>query len=89
MEKDAPYRILDDRDVFANNPDLLVNTPSRKDGIDEATETALRIYGWVSFEKNSLHKLSHKNTNPITGASSFKRQGYCFACTKQPWPRAK
>jgi hypothetical protein len=48
MEKDAPYRILEDREVFANNPDLLINTPSRKDGIDEATETALRIYGWVT-----------------------------------------
>jgi hypothetical protein len=42
----APYKILEDRDVLFENPDMLVNTPSRKDGIDEATETALRIYGY-------------------------------------------
>jgi hypothetical protein len=54
---DGPYEIQDDRQIFEANPDLLVNTPSRKDGIDEATETALRIYGSESIKFN-LHLIS-------------------------------
>ena len=39
------HEIVDDRRAFEENPELLVNTPSRKDDIDAATENALRIYG--------------------------------------------
>lgn len=32
-------------DTFYLTDEQLTNSPSRKDGIDEATETTLRIYG--------------------------------------------
>jgi hypothetical protein len=37
--------IYEDVEVFEENPELLRNTPSRKDDVDEETECMLRIYG--------------------------------------------
>eukprot|EP00291_Cryptomonas_curvata_P028921 CAMPEP_0172213474 /NCGR_PEP_ID=MMETSP1050-20130122/37613_1 /TAXON_ID=233186 /ORGANISM="Cryptomonas curvata, Strain CCAP979/52" /LENGTH=243 /DNA_ID=CAMNT_0012894311 /DNA_START=98 /DNA_END=825 /DNA_ORIENTATION=- len=78
MEKDAPYRILEDREVFANNPDLLINTPSRKDGIDEATETALRIYGCELIQEAGILLRMHQ-TAMATGQILFHR--FYFRCS--------
>ena len=48
MEKDASLHPIESSKIGrAKNPDLLIYTTTRKDGIDEATETAVRIYGWV------------------------------------------
>lgn len=44
-EKRKTHEICEDVDVFEESPELLRNTPSRKDGVDKETECMLRIYG--------------------------------------------
>ena len=41
-------------DIFYLTDEQLKNSPSRKDGINEATETTLRIYGCDLIQKNSI-----------------------------------
>ncbi|KAK9060990.1 hypothetical protein SSX86_018170 [Deinandra increscens subsp. villosa] len=41
-------------DTFYLNDEQLQNTPSRKDGIDEATETTLRIYGCDLIQESGI-----------------------------------
>ncbi|KAF3954363.1 hypothetical protein CMV_020282 [Castanea mollissima] len=41
-------------DNFYLTDEQLKNSPSRKDGIDEATETTLRIYGCDLIQKSSI-----------------------------------
>ncbi|CAK8543214.1 unnamed protein product [Lathyrus sativus] len=38
----------------SHKDEQLTNLPSRKDGIDEATETALRIYGCDLIQENGI-----------------------------------
>ena len=41
-------------DIFYLIDEQLKNSPSRKDGINEATQTTLRIYGCNLIQKNSI-----------------------------------
>ncbi|GAU36267.1 hypothetical protein TSUD_255210 [Trifolium subterraneum] len=41
-------------DTFYLTDEQLTNTPSRKDGIDEATETTLRIYGCDLIQESGI-----------------------------------
>lgn len=41
-------------DTFYLTDEQLENTPSRKDGIDEATETTLRIYGCDLIQESGI-----------------------------------
>lgn len=41
-------------DNFYLTDDQLKNSPSRKDGIDEATETSLRIYGCDLIQESGI-----------------------------------
>lgn len=41
-------------DNFYLTDDQLTNSPSRKDGIDEATETSLRIYGCDLIQESGI-----------------------------------
>jgi hypothetical protein len=41
-------------DNFYLTDDELQNSPSRKDGIDEATETTLRIYGCDLIQESGI-----------------------------------
>ncbi len=54
-EKRKPqHEIYEDVEVFEENPDLLRDTPSRKDGVDEETECMLRIYGCELIQVSRL-----------------------------------
>lgn len=41
-------------DTFYLTDEQLTNSPSRKDGIDEATETSLRIYGCDLIQESGI-----------------------------------
>lgn len=41
-------------DTFYLTDEQLENTPSRRDGIDEATETTLRIYGCDLIQESGI-----------------------------------
>ena len=41
-------------DTFYLTEEQLENTPSRKEGIDEATETTLRIYGCDLIQESGI-----------------------------------
>lgn len=41
-------------DTFYLTDEELKNSPSRKDGIDEATETSLRIYGCDLIQESGI-----------------------------------
>lgn len=41
-------------DTFYLTDEQLANSPSRKDGIDEATETTLRIYGCDLIQESGI-----------------------------------
>ena len=45
------YTIID---IFYLTDEQLKNSPSRKDGIDEATETTLRIYGCDLIQESGI-----------------------------------
>ena len=45
------YKVID---IFYLIDEQLKNSPSRKDGINEATETTLRIYGCDLIQKNNI-----------------------------------
>ncbi|KAF9607408.1 hypothetical protein IFM89_035546 [Coptis chinensis] len=64
-------------DTFYLTEEQLKNSPSRKDGIDEATETALRIYGCDLIQESGI-LLKQPQAVMATGQVLFHR----FYCKK-------
>ena len=62
----------DDTNIFEKNPELLVNTPSRAEGVDEHTETMLRVYGCELIQEAGILLRMHQ-TAIVTGQIIFHR----------------
>ena len=62
----------DDTNIFEKNPELLVNTPSRAEGVDEHTETMLRVYGCELIQEADILLRMHQ-TAIVTGQIIFHR----------------
>jgi hypothetical protein len=62
-------------DTFYLTDEQLRDSPSRKDGIDEATETALRIYGCDLIQESGillrLYPLSCSSSLPLANPASY------------------
>jgi len=75
FNKDNFFTPQDDTTIFEANPDLLVNTPSRADGIDERTETMMRVYGCELIQEAGILLRMHQ-TAIVTGQIIFHRFYY-------------
>ena len=62
----------DDTSTFERNPGLFVNTPSRAEGVDERTETMLRVYGCELIQEAGILLRMHQ-TAIVTGQIIFHR----------------
>jgi len=75
FNKDNFFTPQDDTTIFEANPDLLFNTPSRADGIDERTETMMRVYGCELIQEAGILLRMHQ-TAIVTGQIIFHRFYY-------------
>lgn len=75
FNKDNFFEPEDDTTTFERNPELLVNTPSRIESVDERTETMLRVYGCELIQEAGILLRMHQ-TACITGQIIFHRFYY-------------
>lgn len=72
FNKDNFFSPEDDTTIFERNPELLDNTPSRAEGVDERTETMLRVYGCELIQEAGILLRMHQ-TAVVTGQIIFHR----------------
>jgi hypothetical protein len=62
-------------DTFYLTDEQLRDSPSRKDGIDEATETALRVYGCDLIQESGillrLYPFCCSSSHPLANLASY------------------
>ena len=75
FNKDSFFSPEDDTTIFERNPELLDNTPSRAEGVDERTETMLRVYGCELIQEAGILLRMHQ-TAIVTGQIIFHRFYY-------------